>query len=129
MQGVASDKYGIGYSGIGYKTADVRAVPLAAKANAKAIEASPDNAYSGDYPLARFLYIYVNYKPGASSTRCAANSSATSSASTDSTSSSSTATSRSSSPWPRKRSSRSGSPKFDKKPADEKPAGSDGKQR
>ena len=31
VQGVASDKYGIGYSGIGYKTADVRAVPLAAK--------------------------------------------------------------------------------------------------
>ena len=31
VQGVASDKYGIGYSGIGYKTADVRAVPLAAE--------------------------------------------------------------------------------------------------
>ena len=28
VQAVASDQYGIGYSGIGYRTADVRAVPL-----------------------------------------------------------------------------------------------------
>jgi phosphate transport system substrate-binding protein len=64
VQGVASDKYAIGYSGIGYKTADVRAVPLAKKAKAKPIEAIPVNAYKGEYPLARFLYVYVNYKPG-----------------------------------------------------------------
>jgi phosphate transport system substrate-binding protein len=64
VQGVTSDKYGIGYSGIGYKTADVRAVPLALDAKAKPVEASLENAYSGEYPLARFLYLYVNYKPG-----------------------------------------------------------------
>ncbi|MFN0009199.1 MAG: PstS family phosphate ABC transporter substrate-binding protein [Planctomycetota bacterium] len=64
IQGVASDKFAIGYSGIGYVTADVRAVPLAANAKSKAIAASPENAYSGEYPLARFLYIYVNQKPG-----------------------------------------------------------------
>lgn len=64
VQAVASDKYGIGYSGIGYKTADVRAVPLAKTPPAKAIEAAPENAYSGEYPLARFLFIYVNAKPG-----------------------------------------------------------------
>jgi phosphate transport system substrate-binding protein len=64
VQGVASDKYAIGYSGIGYKTADVRAVPLAAKEGETAIEATEENAYSGEYPLARFLYIYVNIKPG-----------------------------------------------------------------
>jgi len=63
VQGVASDKYAMGYSGIGYKTADVRAVPLAKSAKAKAIAAEPENAYTGEYPLARFLYIYVNYKP------------------------------------------------------------------
>ena len=63
VQGVASDKYAIGYSGIGYKTADVRAVPLAKDAEAKPVEAIPENAYTGEYPLARFLYIYVNYKP------------------------------------------------------------------
>lgn len=64
IQGVASDRYGIGYSGIGYKTADVRAVPLAAKEGKPFIEPSMDNAYSGDYPLARFLFLYVNQAPG-----------------------------------------------------------------
>jgi len=64
VQAVASDKFGIGYSGIGYKTADVRAVPLAGKAGAKAIMPEPEFAYSGEYPLARFLYLSVNYKPG-----------------------------------------------------------------
>ena len=29
IQGVATDQYGIGYSGIGYKTADVKVIPLA----------------------------------------------------------------------------------------------------
>ena len=62
VQGVASDKYAIGYSGVGYKTADVRAVPLAMKEGA-CFEATAENAYSGDYPLARFLYVYMNKNP------------------------------------------------------------------
>jgi phosphate transport system substrate-binding protein len=64
VQGVASDRYGVGYSGIGYKTADVKAVPIKADANTPAISATPEFAYTGKYPLARFLYIYVNHKPG-----------------------------------------------------------------
>ena len=64
VQAVASDRYAIGYSGIGYKTADVRAVAIAKTPPAKAVEATPDNAYSGEYPLSRFLYLYVNKKPG-----------------------------------------------------------------
>ncbi|MDZ7582412.1 MAG: phosphate ABC transporter substrate-binding protein [Deltaproteobacteria bacterium] len=64
VQGVASDKFAIGYSGIGYKTADVRAVPLSEKHGQPFVEAVPENAYTGEYPLARFLYVYVNYKPG-----------------------------------------------------------------
>jgi phosphate transport system substrate-binding protein len=64
VQGVANDRYGIGYSGIGYKTADVRAVPLAEDKSSAMVEAAPANAYTGTYPLARFLYLYVNYKPG-----------------------------------------------------------------
>jgi phosphate transport system substrate-binding protein len=63
VQGVASDKYGIGYSGNGYKPADVAAIPLGIDAS-ELIAATPDNAYSGDYPLARYLYLSVNYKPG-----------------------------------------------------------------
>jgi phosphate transport system substrate-binding protein len=65
VQGVASDKFALGYSGIGYKTADVRVVPLAAKAGAKCYDGTAENAYSGDYPLSRFLYIYVNVNPNA----------------------------------------------------------------
>jgi phosphate transport system substrate-binding protein len=64
VQAVASDKYGIGYSGIGYKTADVRAVPLKVDAATPAVPAIGEHAYDGSYPLARFLYLYVNYKPG-----------------------------------------------------------------
>jgi len=63
VQGVASDKFAIGYSGIGYKTADVRSVPIAARAGAKAYDATADNAYAGDYPISRFLYVYVNINP------------------------------------------------------------------
>lgn len=63
VQGVASERYAIGYSGIGYMTADVRAVPIAVDAGEPMIEASPENAYNGTYPLARFLYVYVNYQP------------------------------------------------------------------
>jgi phosphate transport system substrate-binding protein len=64
VQGIASDMYGIGYSGIGYKTADVRAVPLKVDAKSEVIPATAEYAYAGKYPLARFLYMYVNFKPG-----------------------------------------------------------------
>ncbi len=62
VQGVASDKYAIGYSGIGYKTADVKAVSIGIKEGA-CFEPNAENAYAGDYPLARFLYIYLNKNP------------------------------------------------------------------
>lgn len=63
VQGVASDIAGIGYSGVGYKTADVRTVPLKNSADGTCFDAIGENAVSGDYPLARFLYIYVNKNP------------------------------------------------------------------
>jgi phosphate transport system substrate-binding protein len=64
VQGVASDRFAMGYSGIGYKTADVRAVPLAERAGEGYVEAVAENAYTGEYPLARSLFVYVNRKPG-----------------------------------------------------------------
>ncbi|MCG8617135.1 MAG: phosphate ABC transporter substrate-binding protein [Desulfobacterales bacterium] len=64
VQGIATDKYAIGYSGIGYKTADVRVLPLAKSADSPYFAPTADNA--AEYPLARFLYLYVNYKPGSS---------------------------------------------------------------
>ncbi|MBI4667098.1 MAG: phosphate ABC transporter substrate-binding protein [Nitrospinae bacterium] len=64
VQSVAVDRAAMGYSGIGYATPDVRAVALADKEGAKAYDATADNAYSGEYPLSRFLYVYVNKAPG-----------------------------------------------------------------
>ena len=64
VQGIGADPYAIGYSGIGYKTSGVRALPIAG-ADGKFEEANYTNALSGDYPLARFLVIYVNKKPAA----------------------------------------------------------------
>ncbi|MCG7498569.1 phosphate ABC transporter substrate-binding protein [Vibrio sp. Of7-15] len=62
VQSVASSINTIGYSGIGYQTSGIRAVPIAAKGD-DYIEATTENAVSGDYPLARFLYMYVNKHP------------------------------------------------------------------
>ena len=64
VQGVTVDRFAMGYSGIGYATAGVKAVPLAAKEGAKCYDADPENAYAGTYPLSRFLYVYVNRAPG-----------------------------------------------------------------
>jgi phosphate transport system substrate-binding protein len=64
VQGVTVDRFAVGYSGIGYSTAGVRAVPLAEKEGGKCVEATADNAYAGTYPLARFLYVYINKAPG-----------------------------------------------------------------
>jgi phosphate transport system substrate-binding protein len=64
VQGVGGDLYGLGYSGIGYKTSGVRAVPVGD--GGEFFDADYDNALSGDYPLARFLLVYVNRKPSGS---------------------------------------------------------------
>jgi phosphate transport system substrate-binding protein len=64
VQGVTVDRFAIGYSGIGYATAGVRAVRLAEKDGAKCFDADAEQSYAGTYPLARFLYVYVNRAPG-----------------------------------------------------------------
>ncbi len=64
INSVANDPYGIGYSGIGYKTANVKAIALDLGKGAGAVAAFPENAYNGKYPMARSLWLSVNYKPG-----------------------------------------------------------------
>ena len=64
VQGVTVDRYAVGYSGIGYTTPGVRAVPLAEQEGVPCVEATAENAYAGTYPLARFLYVYLNRAPG-----------------------------------------------------------------
>jgi phosphate transport system substrate-binding protein len=64
VQSVSSSLNGIGYSGIGYTTSSVRAVPLSQSVDKPFVEATPEMAINGSYPLARFLYVYVNKVPG-----------------------------------------------------------------
>lgn len=63
VQSVSTSINGIGYSGIGYTTPSVRAIPLAKTASSPMVEATPANATDGSYPLSRFLYVYVNKAP------------------------------------------------------------------
>jgi len=63
VNAVANDRAGIGYSGIGYKTSEVRAIPLAKDAKTALAEPSFENALNGSYPLGRALYVYVAKKP------------------------------------------------------------------
>ena len=63
VQSVSTSVNSIGYSGIGYKTSSVRAVPLSKDADGNFVEATPENAVNGTYPLSRFLYVYVNKEP------------------------------------------------------------------
>ena len=63
VQAISGSVNGIGYSGIGYVTPGVRALPLAEKEGGEFVEATPENAVRGQYPLGRFLYVYVNKHP------------------------------------------------------------------
>jgi phosphate transport system substrate-binding protein len=63
VQSVSESLNAIGYSGIGYKTASVRALPLTKKAGTDFVEPSPANAVAATYPLSRFLWVYVNKAP------------------------------------------------------------------
>ncbi len=64
VQGVTEDRYAIGYSGIGYRTSGVRAVPLAETGKGPYSDGNYEDVKSGKYPLWRFLYVYINKAPG-----------------------------------------------------------------
>ncbi len=63
VQSVSTSINGIGYSGIGYTTSSVRAVPIARREGDEFYDATPENSVAGNYPLARFLLVYVNKAP------------------------------------------------------------------
>jgi len=63
VQGVTSSINGIGYSGIGYMTSGVRALPLSKKDGQPFVTAEASHALDGTYPLSRVLYVYINKKP------------------------------------------------------------------
>lgn len=62
VQSISSTLNAIGYSGVGYRTSSVRAVPLSKKGG-EAFEANEQNALAGKFPLSRFFYVYVNKAP------------------------------------------------------------------
>jgi phosphate transport system substrate-binding protein len=64
VQGVTVDRFGMGYSGIGYQTPGVRALPISEKDGGECHAPTPENAYAGKYPISRYLYVYVNKPPG-----------------------------------------------------------------
>ena len=63
VMGVGKDIAVVGYSGIGYKTSDVRVVPLSKKPGGVAYDPTYENVLSGRYPLGRMLYVYVDKDP------------------------------------------------------------------
>ena len=65
VQGVAVDLFGLGYSGIGYRTSGVKALTLGENRELL-VKPSLENCLSGDYPLARLHYIYINKRPNES---------------------------------------------------------------
>ena len=63
VNGVTEDLNGVGYSGIGYKTSGVKTLALAREAGGEYFGTDPETVLAGDYPLSRYLYLYVNKAP------------------------------------------------------------------
>jgi phosphate transport system substrate-binding protein len=64
IQMVGQSRRAIGYAGLGYRHANVRGVPLAVSEDEPFVMPERDSVISGTYPLARYLYLYVNKPPG-----------------------------------------------------------------
>lgn len=63
VQAISQSLGSIGYSGIGYQTASVHTLALARQGTTDFVEDNQENTLSGRYPLARYLYVYVNKAP------------------------------------------------------------------
>ncbi len=63
-QGVASDKYAVGYGGFGNLIDGVKAVALSETATGPYYEGTFDEVVQHKYPLSRYIYIYINRAPG-----------------------------------------------------------------
>lgn len=63
IRSITEDKFAIGYSGIGYLTSGVKALPLSNKKGEPAYEATYANVVSLKYPLSRKLFIYYSKDP------------------------------------------------------------------
>ncbi|MDD1795960.1 phosphate ABC transporter substrate-binding protein [Enterovibrio sp. ZSDZ42] len=61
VQSVSTSLNAIGYAGVGYRTAGSKMLPL--EVDGEQVFATVDNVTSGEYPLSRYLYVYVNKVP------------------------------------------------------------------
>ena len=57
------DRFGIGFSSIGYRTSEIRPVPLASVQGGRYVTPTFETAMDGSYPLRRNLYLYINRPP------------------------------------------------------------------
>lgn len=64
VQGITEDKYGIGYSGVGYTTSGVKTLKLSEKEGGPFFGESYENVKERKYPISRYLNVYVNKAPG-----------------------------------------------------------------
>jgi phosphate transport system substrate-binding protein len=60
---LVKDRFGIGFSGIGYQISGIRPVPLASVQGGRYVQPSFQSAMDGSYPLRRNLYLYINRPP------------------------------------------------------------------
>lgn len=63
VRSITEDKMAIGYSGIGYTTSGVRALPLSVKKGGEVFDPTYENVVSLKYPLSRKLFIYFVKNP------------------------------------------------------------------
>ncbi len=62
INAVSKDPNSIGFGGAAYAK-NVKEVPIAKDANSKAVAPNISSIHSGEYPISRFLYFYLNRKP------------------------------------------------------------------
>lgn len=62
VNAVSKDKFGIGYGGAAYAKG-IRMLPIKKDASSKAYEPTAENVKSGNYPISRYLYMYVKSRP------------------------------------------------------------------
>jgi len=63
VQAVASGINTIGYSGVGYRVSNAKQLPISVHGT-NYINATRETIVSGEYPLSRYLYVYINKHPG-----------------------------------------------------------------
>ncbi|MEL7484432.1 MAG: phosphate ABC transporter substrate-binding protein [Planctomycetota bacterium] len=62
VQAVGADRFSMGYSGLGFRTQEVKVLPIVDEFGDR-IEPKAETAFDGSYPYARFLYVYINKDP------------------------------------------------------------------